>query len=385
MRLVSCGAPSDDTGHAELEMARPIGINHGQHSSRHHRRPQLCGTTALKRSDLNCFAHTLSSRPKYVRFTLGMIRKRRSKVQNGSKRTPTPAADFPTVVESRCRHSGALIVNADDWGLEPAVTDQIALCFKRGAISSTTAMVWMADSERAAEIARERAFPVGLHLNLDTRFEGTTIPKGVRDDHERIRRWFGNPKRPALLYNPSRAFQHRVDRCIAAQLGQFRIQYGRDPTHVDAHHHLHLAWNVLFSRVLQPGLRVRATQWRRSSAPGVMLIRRIRMWMLRRKFVAPDRFYDIRAIHPVWGGDGLQVLQEARVCAVEVMVHPGFPGETSVLLSDDWIRAIHAQPLTSFDAFLPGDRWREPTHGRARVGVGDGSKFGQDRPSRSRR
>lgn len=249
--------------------------------------------------------------------------------------------------------SGALIVNADDWGLEPAVTDQIALCFKRGAISSTTAMVWMADSERAADIAREGALPVGLHLNLDTRFEGKAVPRGVRDDLERIRHWFGNPRRPALLYNPSRAFQRRVDRCIAAQLEQFRIQYRRDPTHVDGHHHLHLAWNVLFSPALQRGLRVRATQWRRPSAPGVVLIRRIRMWMLRHKFVAPDRFYDIREIHPVWGGRGLEVLEEARVCTVEVMVHPGFAGETGVLLSAEWIRAIHAQRLTSFDVFRP--------------------------------
>jgi predicted glycoside hydrolase/deacetylase ChbG (UPF0249 family) len=57
-------------------------------------------------------------------------------------------------------------VNADDWGGYPEMTDATLRCFQAGAISSTTAMVYMRDSERAAELARASGIPTGLHLNL---------------------------------------------------------------------------------------------------------------------------------------------------------------------------------------------------------------------------
>ena len=63
-----------------------------------------------------------------------------------------------------------LIINADDWGLDVATTDAIAACFERGRLTATSAMVFMDDSIRAAQLALDIGIDVGLHLNLTEPF-----------------------------------------------------------------------------------------------------------------------------------------------------------------------------------------------------------------------
>ena len=64
-----------------------------------------------------------------------------------------------------------LIVNADDWGGWKSATDAALACYKAGRINSVSAMVFMEDSERAAELAQADGLDVGLHLNFTTPFE----------------------------------------------------------------------------------------------------------------------------------------------------------------------------------------------------------------------
>src|SRR3954471_5701556 len=57
-----------------------------------------------------------------------------------------------------------LIINADDLGYDPAVTDGILRAMTEGVVTSTTLMV---NTPNAAEAAtRARPLAVGLHLNL---------------------------------------------------------------------------------------------------------------------------------------------------------------------------------------------------------------------------
>src|SRR5689334_18341851 len=44
-------------------------------------------------------------------------------------------------------NTGALIVNADDWGMDRDTTDQILKCASCGSVSSASGMVFMEDSE----------------------------------------------------------------------------------------------------------------------------------------------------------------------------------------------------------------------------------------------
>jgi len=59
-----------------------------------------------------------------------------------------------------------LIINADDWGRSRTETDAALQCYEKGRITSASAMVFMEDSERAADIAKENQVDVGLHLNF---------------------------------------------------------------------------------------------------------------------------------------------------------------------------------------------------------------------------
>ena len=59
-----------------------------------------------------------------------------------------------------------LILNGDDWGANRESTDRILDCHRARRLTSTSAMVYMADSSRAAGLSREHSVPVGLHLNL---------------------------------------------------------------------------------------------------------------------------------------------------------------------------------------------------------------------------
>ena len=68
-----------------------------------------------------------------------------------------------------------LIINADDWGRDTAATDTALACFQRGRISSVTGMVFMADSQRGAELANSAALGVGLHINFTERFNDSQL------------------------------------------------------------------------------------------------------------------------------------------------------------------------------------------------------------------
>ena len=63
-----------------------------------------------------------------------------------------------------------IIVNADDWGRSRSDTDAALACYKEERITSVSAMVFMEDSARAAELAKEMGIDVGLHINLTQPF-----------------------------------------------------------------------------------------------------------------------------------------------------------------------------------------------------------------------
>jgi chitin disaccharide deacetylase len=54
-----------------------------------------------------------------------------------------------------------LIVNADDWGANAATSNAIRECWEARAVTSTSGMVFMADSKRAAQLA------IGRDCRLD--------------------------------------------------------------------------------------------------------------------------------------------------------------------------------------------------------------------------
>ena len=89
----------------------------------------------------------------------------------------------------KCRVADMLIINADDWGGWNTATDAALACFAKGRITSVSAMVFMEDSERAAELAKEQRIDAGLHLNFNQKFTAAHCPAEVLKHQDRTRRF----------------------------------------------------------------------------------------------------------------------------------------------------------------------------------------------------
>jgi chitin disaccharide deacetylase len=242
-----------------------------------------------------------------------------------------------------------LIVNADDWGYDGETTTAISDCHQAGGLTSTTAMLYMRDSVAAARTAAGLPrLGIGLHLNLVEEYSDPGTPAAIRErqrqliEHSRLlrlRRW---------VYDPLLA--ERINAVIADQFRAFLDLYGRPPTHLDGHHHCHLAANVLLSPAVPRGTKVRnALSDAHRPNPVTDALRRIRRRMILRRFTTTDYFFSIVTSWPRLSGpppdDRLGLAREATV---EVMVHPAFPSEYEPLQSEAWLDALARLPLGSY-------------------------------------
>jgi predicted glycoside hydrolase/deacetylase ChbG (UPF0249 family) len=245
-----------------------------------------------------------------------------------------------------------LIVNADDLGYNRPTTDAVAECFRAGRITSATAMVYMADSDRAAQMAREMDLPVGLHVNLSEPFDDPHTPREVHDRHLSVVRRFGGP---SFIFRSRRwTFDPRLreptERCIADQLDRFEALYGRAPTHIDGHLHVHVCPNVALARTIPPGIGMRNALGG-GPDPGGLMSRVIaaRQRVLFRHRLTTRHFLNITGLHPEFVDGGVRrLLGLARETSVEVMAHPGFGHEYTQLMSDDWARWTEGLPVGSY-------------------------------------
>ena len=241
-----------------------------------------------------------------------------------------------------------LIVNADDLGRLPLATDRILACHADRRITSTSAMVFMVDSERAAQLALASGLETGLHLNFSESFSAPAVPPPVREDHDRIRRFLTAGKYALLFYHPF--LRQRFQRLLAAQYAEFKRLYGREPAHWDGHQHLHLASNLLLENLLPAGTRVRRSF---SFRPGEKSkINRLYRAAVDRRLARRHRLTDyFFALAQQLGPHRLeQVLQLARDANVELMTHPQVQNEYDFLMSDNYGRAVAGVQLAGYEA-----------------------------------
>src|SRR5438105_9123194 len=227
-----------------------------------------------------------------------------------------------------------LIINADDWGRSKIETDVALRCYKKGKITSLSAMVFMEDSERAAEIAKQNQIDAGLHLNFSERFTSDHHPGTLGDYHQRTVRFLTRSKYSQLVYNPflQRAFAYSYK----VQIEEFGRLYGKTPSHIDGHHHMHLCANLLFSNLIQSGMRIRRNfsfwpdeKGRINRAYRALIDRR-----LQRRYRLPDYFFDLTQTIQQKKMD--RVLALAKSSNVEVMTHPILQIESDYLMSDQF-------------------------------------------------
>ncbi len=231
-----------------------------------------------------------------------------------------------------------LIINADDWGGNRAATDNMALCFKRGRITSASAMLFMKDSERAAGLGRELALDTGLHLNFTTEFDGSSRSDNLITRQRRIALFLRKSKYHPLCYNPrlTKDFEY----VYAAQLDEYVRLYDKLPSHINGHHHMHLSANILLDGLLPEGSRVRRnfSFFRGERSLFNRLYRRLVDAGLSRKHTCTDYFF---SISPVTNTERIQrIIALSQSANVELMVHPEKSDEFAYLMTDQYSELI---------------------------------------------
>lgn len=141
-----------------------------------------------------------------------------------------------------------VIVNADDFGLSESVNEAIKVCFQRGYINRTTAMVNMPAYTECYKIAQSNGFEdkVGLHLNLD---EGSPLTDRIKANSHFckngvfIKGWY---TKPLYKFYLSRNDRECLKEEICAQMKKYR-RSGFKLNHLDFHHFVHTSSLVVIS------------------------------------------------------------------------------------------------------------------------------------------
>jgi hypothetical protein len=241
--------------------------------------------------------------------------------------------------------TGALIVNADDWGRDKEVTDRTLDCRLKGALSSVSAMTFMEDSERAAALALEHQIDTGLHLNFTSPFRASNCPAKLVEQQHKLQRYLLSNRFAQAMYYPglAGAFEY----VVSAQLDEFHRLYGGAPDRIDGHHHMHICANVLWGELMPEGTLVRRNF---SFLPGEKsCVNRFYRKSVDRLLKRRHRLVDyLFSLEPVGHPDRLQrIVSLARHAVVELETHPVNLDEYRFLTSSEIVSKLAGLPPSS--------------------------------------
>jgi predicted glycoside hydrolase/deacetylase ChbG (UPF0249 family) len=227
-----------------------------------------------------------------------------------------------------------LIITGDDYGKTRHATDSILKCFSKGRITSASALVFMEDSERAAELALQTGLEIGLHLNFTQPLSASNLPLKLRKHHDRVISYLTKNKLAQIIYNPFLA--NSFNFVFLSQQEEFIRINGRQPYFYNGHHHMHLCANAVLDKMIPKGARVRRTFTfdRSEKNPFNRLYRHILDICVSRRFISTDCFFSIAPIQNV---ERLQtIINRAVKENIEIEVHPENGEEFEFLLSDPY-------------------------------------------------
>ena len=231
-----------------------------------------------------------------------------------------------------------LIINADDFGRNRIATNRILSCYVQGGVTSTSAMVFMRDSHRAADLARECTIDVGLHLNFTQELTQQTHNSLLCDYHDRIAGFLTRNKYNFLIFNP--ALRKQFEYVFQAQLEEYVRLYGTSPSHINGHHHMHLCANMLFETIIPVGQKVRRNfSFARGerSLPNRMYRAMVDKWLARRYLTADYLFSLSEGIRT---GRLKCALDLSKVSNVELETHPELEEEFEWLMGNSGFQTV---------------------------------------------
>jgi chitin disaccharide deacetylase len=239
--------------------------------------------------------------------------------------------------------SGLLIINADDWGRDNENTERILECILQRTVSSVSAMVFMEDSERAAEIAREHSIDAGLHLNLTTGFSSSNTPSRLLECQREVAAYLTRHRLNQVVFHPGlvRSFEY----VVAAQQAEYRRLYGKSAGRVDGHHHMHLCENVLLQGLLPRGIVVRRSFSFQRGEKGLVnrLYRQTIDRRLARRHHLVDFLFSLQPLKSLGRLERIRCL--SRRFVVEVETHPINMDEFRFLTEGEVVRWTADSPI----------------------------------------
>ena len=228
-----------------------------------------------------------------------------------------------------------LIVNADDFGLSKGQNYGIIEACRRGIVTSTTAMINGEAAGHAAQLSRDvPELGVGLHFVLTLGMPLSPMPGLTRDGA--LGKWIWEMAEQGTL--PLDEITSELD----CQFNRFVDVFGREPTHIDSHHHVHMIPAILpivaeFARRKGVAMRVDRTELALHglSSPSVSTTDGF-----------SSAFYGDEIDEALF----LKVLDESAARgehSLEVMAHPAFVDNTIRKSAYCWPRLAELDILTS--------------------------------------
>ena len=256
--------------------------------------------------------------------------------------------------------NATIIVNADDWGRDIHTTNCIKDCAFRETVSSVSAMTFMEDSERAADLALEHGVDAGLHLNLTSIFSARQCPLQLIEHQQKISRFLRSHRLAPVVYHPGLACSFEY--VAKAQLEEFERLYRAPAKRVDGHHHMHLCANVFFQRLLPAGTIVRRNvsfgPQEKSRAN-----RFYRSWQdrgLARRHRLTDYFF---ALPPIDSPSHIEkIFDLATRFNVEVETHPANRAEYEFLVDGEIMNRAHNVTIARSYLLRSDDRFPNKGH-----------------------
>ena len=127
-----------------------------------------------------------------------------------------------------------LIINADDFGLSKAQNYGIIEAFQHGVVTSTTAMMNAEAVKHAAGLcAGYPGLGVGMHFVLTLGRPLTEMPVLTRGEGV-LGKWIWEMAQQGQLDLAE------IKRELESQYQRFIELFGKEPTHLDSHHHVHM-------------------------------------------------------------------------------------------------------------------------------------------------
>ncbi|MGP3590799.1 chitin disaccharide deacetylase [Vagococcus sp. WN89Y] len=126
-----------------------------------------------------------------------------------------------------------LIVNADDFGLSKGQNYGIIDSYRHGVVTSTTALVNGEAIDHAVQLSLELPkLAIGMHFVLTLGKPLSLMPGLTRQGQ--LGKWIWHMADEDIL--PLDEITHELE----CQYQRFITLFGREPTHIDSHHHIHM-------------------------------------------------------------------------------------------------------------------------------------------------